>query len=65
VANCHLSKILMDGGSSAHILYLSTLKKLMEPQGGYKEGMLGPSLYPLTGSVLSNPSSHLGKSSYS
>lgn len=48
VANYHLSKILIDGGSSADILYLSTLKRLMEPTA---EGTLEPSLYPLTGFV--------------
>lgn len=61
VANCELKKILVDGGSSADILYLSTLKKLMEPQGGYKNDSLQPSLYPLTGFVPGKSIQPLGQ----
>ncbi|XP_010233091.1 uncharacterized protein LOC104583077 [Brachypodium distachyon] len=43
------------------MLYLSTLKKLMEPQGGYKNGSLQPSLYPLTGFVPGKSTQPLGQ----
>ncbi|XP_010229878.1 uncharacterized protein LOC100838958 [Brachypodium distachyon] len=61
VSNCELKKILVDGGSSADILYLSMLKKLMEPQGGYKNGSLQPSLYPLSGFVPGKSIQPLGQ----
>jgi hypothetical protein len=61
VANCILSRILVDNGSSTDIFYLHALKKLMQPQGGYKPGTLAPILYPLTGFIPGKEITPVGK----